>query len=183
MMKRKDVVFGKNAVGQDFLRDCLFNKWQGQEYIETVFRLVRKAKDTEGLIDMILDCEELKYSQAYAEISKRKRPAEHWKRIREMFGERQFKTWSEAGGLRVGTDSFSIIIPNGRGDGETRVAIFEKGDKFNDNMMQFFTKIEGNSIQIYGNDCGIDVVKKLEGSYLVYYYDGFIALKETERND
>lgn len=44
----------------------------------------------------------------------------HWYRIRELFGNRCFKTASDAGSLLVGNEEFQVLIPNGYGDGTTR---------------------------------------------------------------
>lgn len=51
----------------------------------------------------------------------------HWYRIRELFGDHCFKTASDVGSLLVGNEEFQALIPNGYGDGITRVAIFNKG--------------------------------------------------------
>ena len=51
----------------------------------------------------------------------------HWYRIRELFGDRCFKTASDVGSLLVGNEEFQVLIPNGYGDGITRVAVFNKG--------------------------------------------------------
>ena len=45
----------------------------------------------------------------------------HWYRIRELFGDRCFKTASDVGSLLVGNEEFQVLIPNGYGDGTTRV--------------------------------------------------------------
>lgn len=52
----------------------------------------------------------------------------HWYRIRELFGDRCFKTASDVGSLLVGNEEFQVLIPNGYGDGTTRVAVFNKAD-------------------------------------------------------
>lgn len=41
----------------------------------------------------------------------------HWYRIRELFGDRCFKTASDIGSLLVGNEEFQVLIPNGYGDG------------------------------------------------------------------
>ena len=45
----------------------------------------------------------------------------HWYRVRELFGNRCFKTASDVGSLLVGNEEFQALIPNGYGDGITRV--------------------------------------------------------------
>lgn len=52
----------------------------------------------------------------------------HWYRIRDLFGDRCFKTYSDVGSLLVGNEDFQVLIPNGMGDGTTRVAVFKKDD-------------------------------------------------------
>lgn len=40
----------------------------------------------------------------------------HWYRIRELFGNRCFKTASYVGSLLVGNEEFQVRIPNGHGE-------------------------------------------------------------------
>ena len=93
-----------------------------------------------------------------------------------MLGDKVFKTVSDIGGVKIGNDKFTVIIPNGYGDGDTRIAIVNRGE-INDNMFNFFTFIEGD-INIYSYDCGDDVVKTISGKYGVYYWEGFVIFEK-----
>lgn len=118
----------------------------------------------------------------------------HWYRIRELFGDRCFKTVSDAGSLLVGNEEFQVLIPNGYGDGTTRVAVFNKADSDFDinsdydvafrimpDMMDSGPCLYGE-FNIYPYDCCNPTVdepcKTLEGRYWTYYYDGLIAFVE-----
>lgn len=118
----------------------------------------------------------------------------HWYRIRELFGNRCFKTVSDAGSLLVGNEEYQVLIPNGYGDGTTRVAVFNKADSDFDinsdydvafrimpDMMDSGPYLYGE-FNIYPYDCCNPTVdepcKTLEGRYWTYYYDGLIAFVE-----
>lgn len=47
-------------------------------------------------------------------------------------------------------------------------------------MMDWQITIDGK-FNIYSYDIGNDVVLELEGSYIVYSYNGFVALVEQDR--
>lgn len=111
----------------------------------------------------------------------------HWYRIRDLFGERCFKTHSDVGSLLVGNESFQVLIPNGMGDGTTRVAVFKKDDETSHGLIELmFDNKHGPTLSgkfnIYSYDCDKPEVDEpcetLEGRYLTYYYDGLIAFVE-----
>lgn len=101
-----------------------------------------------------------------------------WYRIREMFGDKCFKTDSDAGGVLVGNEEFNLIVPNGYGDGTTRIAVFHRDDKFDASLMKYFVGLNGK-FNIYSHDCSFDLIEEtLEGEFAVYYYDGLVAFVE-----
>lgn len=87
-------------------------------------------------------------------------------------------TSSDAGGVKIGVDQFTIVIPNGYGDGDTEVFIYDDNDKIDDdikyNQLKFLTFIDGEKINIYSYDCGNEVAETISGRYGVYYYDGCV---------
>lgn len=93
-------------------------------------------------------------------------------KINEIIGEKNFKTLSDVGGLKIGNDQFSIIVPNGAGDGETIVAIVEN---FDEKLLRFFTSIEGK-FNIYKYDCGNEIVETIEGKYGIFHGESFVIL-------
>lgn len=156
-----------------FVEGCIFNNWV-KGYNEIMEHL-QNSVDTEDFIDKILGDPELTTTQAYAEVSKKLRPDSHWYRVREMFGDNVIKTSSDAGSVKVGVDNMSVLVPNGYGDGITRVAIFDGSKAFNDSMMSYFTTIKGKNMIIYGYDCGDVAATTISGRYGIYYYSGLVA--------
>lgn len=170
-MKKSELKF--NDRYNNYLRGCIFN-----ERIEKKsMSILRSASDTMDFVNKFLDSEDLDIlmSQAYAELSKKVCPSGHWMRIRKMLNEMVFKTTSDVGGVKIGNDNFSIIIPNGYGDGVTRIAIVNRGD-INENMFTFFTSVEG-CINIFSYDCGDEVERTIFGKYGVYYCEGFVIFE------
>ncbi len=114
----------------------------------------------------------------------------HWYRVRELFGDHCFKTASDVGSLLVGNEEFQALIPNGYGDGITRVAIFNKGDSdysvasriMCDMMASHRGPYLHGKFNIYPYDCCNPTVDKpcrtIKGNYFTYYYDGLVALVE-----
>lgn len=115
---------------------------------------------------------DIKKSQAYAFVSHRF-PG-HRERILEMLGDNIAKLSSDRGGVKVGNENFSVLIPNGYGDGATYFAVRNRDD-FNESMMTYFTMIEG-TFNVYSYDCGKEVYTELSGKYLAYYYEKIVVL-------
>ncbi len=87
-----------------------------------------------------------------------------------------FTTLSDVGGVKVGNDDSYFIISNGKGDGNTIVAIFNNADDFNEDMLtnRSAISISGHHC-IYEYDCGDSIKVKLDGEYFAYGSDGFVA--------
>lgn len=156
-----------------FVKGCIFNNWV--KGYDEIMQHLHNAVDTEDFIDKILGDPELTTTQAYAEVSKKLRPDSHWYRVREMFGDNVIKTSSDAGSVKIGVDNMSILVPNGYGDGISRVAIFDNSETFNDSMMSYFTTIKGENMIIYDYDCGNTPAATISGRYAIYYYSGLVA--------
>ena len=156
-----------------FVEECIFNNWV--KGCDEIMQHLRDAVDTEDFINKILGDPESTTTQAYAEVSKKLRPNNHRYRVREMFGDNVIKTSSDAGSVKIGVDNMSILVPNGYGDGITRVGIIENAREFNDDMMTFFTTISGKDIIIYDYDCGDVAATTISGRYGIYYYSGLVA--------
>lgn len=171
-MKKSELKF--NGGYNDYLCGCIFD----ERIEERTMSILSSATDTMDFVSRFLDSEEpeIIMSQAYAELSKKVCPNGHWVRIIQMLGDKVFKTMSDIGGVKIGNDKFTVIIPNGYGDGDTRIAIVNRGE-INDNMFNFFTFIEGD-INIYSYDCGDDVVRTISGKYGVYYWEGFVIFEK-----
>ena len=157
-----------------FIKECIFNNWV--KGYDEIMQHLRDAVDTEDFINKILGDPDLATTQAYAEVSKKLRPDSHWYRVREMFGDNVIKTSSDAGSVKIGVDNMSILVPNGYGDGISRVAIFDNSETFNDSMMSYFTTIKGENMIVYDYDCGDVAATTISGRYNIYYYSGLVAL-------
>ncbi len=194
-MKKADLKFkdedrsGYSSVGQ-----CIFNEFNaGYEkenqtaYLDFLKRLLRQAADTDDFVSRYLDKETAKEhgyytSQGYQEALRKYRYDETWYYIRECFGTKCQKSWSDAGGLKIGDDKVSILISNGYGDGEMRFAVLNANEFYLD-LLSYFTMIEVKEpINIYSYDCGDAVAETLEqGRYSIYSGRGFVAIvKQTE---
>jgi len=57
-------------------------------------------------------------------------------------------TTSDAGGLKVGSNGFNVIVPNGSGDGSTVVSFLDK-ENFNSSAFNFWTSISGKKIDLF----------------------------------
>lgn len=79
------------------------------------------------------------------------------------------RTESDAGGLKVGNEDFSIIVPNGYGDCTMKFAIIdEKSDV--DISMNYFTMIEGNFKVASEDTSDFFDIEIPKGRYHIYYY-------------
>lgn len=160
--------------------NCLLNSFMGaaQDKVNRVLQYWNESNTIEEFKQKVLSDNDLKMTQGYAEVSKESK--EHWYRVREMLGKRVFKTESDAGSVKIGTENLNVLIPNGIGDGTTRCAVFGKEDtkNFNDNMMEFIGISLDGEIEIYDYDCGINIAKKINGKFFVYVYDGLVAFVE-----
>lgn len=181
-MKIDEIIFPHDAPDA-FLRRCMLNDFGVYATDQAIVEeCAAGASNVEEFIDAYLSHESERGTQFWQELVKRERPGLRWKAIRADFGDRCFKTFSDAGSVRVGDGRFFVLIPNGRGDGETRVAIFDDAEEFHsEDLMTYFTEISGGEFYIYGNDCGGPSVKRLFGKFEVYYYDGLVAFLQVNR--
>lgn len=174
-MKREDINFpNREKMRNFFLKECLFND-SAPEYQEAM-AIVDSAASTEEVINKILNSDTMRGSQIYAELSKDR--SDHWRRLK-----RDITTWqptiSDIGGLKIGNDSFSIVVPNGYGDGDMYYTILGKGC-FNPDMLDYFTSIRGTEINIYDYDCGDEILETISGRFGIYYGYGFVVLEKWD---
>ena len=172
-MKKKDLKFSNDIKTDGWLKGCFFNEWS--ECYKECLAILDKAEDSGQVIKMVLESDTMKGSQIYAELSKREHY--HWFRVQNSISN-WVKTYSDAGGLKIGNDDFSITVPNGYGDGDMRYAVVDKGC-LNHNMLEFWTSIQGHKINIYEYDCGTeeDVIETLNGRFGVFYGYGFVVFE------
>ena len=140
----------------------------------------KKSKDS--IKKALLNDKGLSKSMLYAELSKTTGSA-HWYRVRSVIGDRVVRTLSEVGGFLVGNEKFNVCIPNGYGDGMTRLAVFSRKERtyFNENMMYRIPITLKGTFNVYVSDYNNsdeNVILTIEGMYDVYYYQTMIALVE-----
>lgn len=179
-MKIADISFPHDDKFQNLKRLILGKPYpeETEETLKLLRKLIRRAEDTDDLIRLILASDELRGTRTRANIIRFERPDMIWKEIRAAFGDGCVKTESDAGGVKVGNDAFSFIVPNGRGDGTTRVRVFdetpEELEHWLNTVMTFQTSVTG-TFNIYDYDCGGDPVVTLSGRYGIYSYEGLVA--------
>lgn len=181
-MNRHDIVFPHDHSSDGYVRLCMDNKWTTNQ--DAVNRIAAESSTSEEFIERYL-AEGEPTEMFYQILLKTERPERVWKYIRVLFGERQFKTISDDGGLLVGSPSCFVLIPNGHGDGATRVCVFNSREEFFplENLMNPFTMVSGQQIGVYAYDCAepdAEPLVRLTGRFAAYYKDGFVALVRLE---
>ena len=157
---------------KEFTRRCLTSCYD--EWAKNKFKSYwENAIDIDEFKRSVLSDKSLAMTQGYAELSK-ETPG-HTKRFLSQFNSILI-TESEVGSLKVGNDNFSFNLPNGIGDGKTKVVITREKE-INTNMVNFFTKIEG-TFNIYDYDCGNDILTSLNGKYHIFYLNGIVVFGE-----
>ena len=92
-------------------------------------------------------------------------------------------TISDAGSVKVGSGSFSVLIPTGDGDGESAYCVYTQqeldADKINTADLYYFTLLSGQ-FSVYDYDCGDTVSTTLEGRFNVYYAEGIVFFVKVD---
>jgi hypothetical protein len=169
-------MFQKRCLG---IKDHIGNDKDIQDYdleAEQKRSIIKRAENIEHLIKLCM--QEIPFSQATAELIRNKDIA--WYFLRNQLRDNVFKTTSDAGSIKIGNGSFTILIGNDYGDGETRVAVVMEKDTFNSQLMNFKNSVEG-IINIYDYDCGGgQVIKTITGKYGIYAYNGIVVFEKWE---
>ena len=152
-----------------YCKNCLSNECNSDVYRE----LWEKAKDIEEFKKLVREDKRVRLLYGTNEPL-----GDDWHYLRSILGDKQFKIKSDLSGVKVGNESFSIIIPNGLKDGdkETRVAVLNLSEN-NPKAFEFLTSIQGK-FNIYADDFGYDVAKTMEGRYGIYYNKGFVVFEK-----
>lgn len=170
--------FGK-AEGALIHRCATTARWDGDHAPETFRKHWERAKDFETFLLAIRNDESLWYtSQAYGLMHKRL----HWRTmpINPACVERTLYTIADGGSVRIGdlAGTCAMYIPNGYGDGETRVCVTGVNG-FNKAAFDYIGSISG-CFQIYGTDhapFGPTDAVDLDGSYGVYSANGIVVFE------
>lgn len=175
-MKREELKFevhGKDKTA-DYTR-MLFDRITGKDYLPRIEEILEESKNPDDFIRRLCNEESLNGFYAIAKITKEYMPQEHWYKVRGLLGGKIFKTDSEMGSVKIGNDNFSILIPNGYGDGTSRVAVLDKEEFPVGDYLDYFTTIKGK-FYIFRCDWSENVIpEQLDGEYAVYSWNGFVA--------
>lgn len=179
-MKKSELKFKSEFVGRCVFDGVKKGSWNyDDEYARRVTRYLRKAQTTDEFIDLYLADEINQNRQAFGVLLSYERPNQVRTFLR-IFAvkHKNFKTVSDAGSVKIGNGSFSILIPNGYGDGMTDVCVVDDRNEnpFAD-VLKFLTSVEGK-IDIYSADCGNSVETGLIGRYGIYYGYGFVVFEK-----
>lgn len=79
-------------------------------------------------------------------------------------------TLSDAGSVKIGNNDFSVLIPNGYGDGQTEVFITTKRVHV---PLRFWTTISGTF------EIGNDSRYTLNGDYSIFYGNGYVVFSKV----
>lgn len=151
--------------------------------LEERLKLIEDSKSRDDFILKVLkefSPSDTSNGQLYAVFSKS--AYGHTSRLKAYLDEIKIKmvvTSSDVGSVRVGNDDFSVLVNNGRGDGDTYVYIVD--GRTNSNMFDpLFTTFQGRKIKISAYDCEnewIDGVE-LNGHYFARCYNGIVCLEK-----
>lgn len=135
---------------------------------------IEKAASLDEFLSIIKNDDGLRYRQATGLLL-----SDDWYFLRSLLGNKCKHVISDAGGIKIGTDDFSLLIPNGKGDGVTRYAVLEASDPFNSDAFHYFTSIKVyKEMKIYSSDCVSSVLK--EGTYSIYFNEGIVVFLRRE---
>lgn len=168
-MKRAEL---EKAIHQDkaraaFICSCLNSSFDAA---------IEKAASLSDFLSIIKNDDVLRYEQATGLLL-----SEDWYFLRSLLGKKCQHVVSDAGGVKIGTDDFSILISNEKGDGITRYAVIRAFEPFNSDAFHYQTSIHVYTyMNIYTTDCGSEVSSVLEeGTYGIYTNEGFVVFKEV----
>jgi len=94
--------------------------------------------------------------------------------IKSQVNANWYFTSSDAGSVKIGSEDFNILIPNGYGDGTTEVIVTHGAAHV---PLRFYTTVQGN-FYIYDHDCGDTVETELNGSYSIYTQDQTVVFEK-----
>lgn len=146
-----------------------------------VLELWEQADNAQEFIDAVLTSDELKHSQAYAELSKTQ-PG-HLGRVMQMLGEqgaRLVHTEADAASVKLKSGNIWFRVPVEE-DGDVRVAILD-AEPANSSMMDYVTSVHG-SLVVCDYDCGDKAEPAAdleEAEYLVFTSGNTVAFSKVK---
>lgn len=179
----------KNKKVNKFIKTCMLDEHNDNAKANKKWFLscLEKAKNLDDLERMYFQTNNINIicSQGYGVFSQRS--AHHTSRLKKLFSyaDNSIITYSDIGSLKIGVENSSILIPNGYGDGETKIAFFNADNPYVEAleyMMMFFTTIDGE-FNLYEYDCGDKVTTSLKGKYFVFYSNSYIAFQNIDDNN
>ena len=166
---------------KSFTCKCIDNKFvHGWELFRKHWKA---AANIDDFCKRVFSDTNLMNTHGYAELSKERHG--HRQRLLSMLNKSdiKFTIYSDAGSVLIGNKDISFLVSHGNGDGWASVAVFNDSNKFNDDMLNYVTLIQGKNIQIhkYDYDINSEVKATLSGVYDVYAGYGtvvFVKIRE-----
>lgn len=155
--------------------DYLYGKFS-PEHKPQLENYWKEANDLQSYYRFILHDESMENTRLYAKVSLKCDDMNHWYRVRGMASKGVlYKTISDAGSVKVKIGNTSILIPNGHGDGITRVVEFSDTNNFNEFMFPRWSLLTlKGKFSICDYDCGSNEILELDGKYRVWVYEGIV---------
>lgn len=143
--------------------------WGCPDQPERYEAICRASADTGEFLQRVREDDALRYFQAWGEFGK----LLNWD-VPISPEAKVYRAYSDAGGVLVGdaAGTFAYLVPNGYGDGETKVVVAEQPDLFNQDMLRNMGAIDGCT-WVYRYDCASpgdesERLLTLQGRYVVY---------------
>lgn len=90
------------------------------------------------------------------------------------------KTFSDVGSLKIGNDDFTLLIPNGYGDGEMTCYITSGIGISEKDGFEYFSLLSGE-FNIYNYDRGDNIVHTTsDDNYHVWFGNGYVILNKIQ---
>jgi len=170
----------ENSGLKDFTIKCLNSSKNETKEI------LKKSNNIEEFINNFLSRKNFRNLQSYWELMKDQKANQLRNSAIEYLLDNNIEcitTTSDAGSIKIGNDLFSVQIKNGYGDCvDNNVFIIDNSNStICLDFANFNTSIEGKNINIYSNDCGNEIAKKLDDTkYFIYSLEKIIILKRYE---
>lgn|GEM_PF-6091350 len=133
------------------------------------------AADVKEFKNLVLNDNRLIYNKGYALLS-REHQKHHFYRIMDFLEKSNHDSIKiPLNEIKIGNKQMYCYIANGNSDFCSRVTLFQKHEKFNENMLGHVMKVNGK-FNVY--DESEEIIKTLEGNYTIFSGYGFIIFKE-----
>ena len=186
-MKRSDLTFTSDFVERTVFDGIKKGSWNyDKEKARVIDRTLRVSKDTnEFVVNFLDDVQNAKYTAYSALLSKYTNEYIAVDKIQKIAAlDSLLKTFTlcDAGSVKIGSQNFYALIPNGYGDGDCFVVVVKRDSPisniafYNGKQTGFFR----GSCDVYTYDCGNDVAFTLRGTVVAYTLPKCVVLVYDE---